>query len=332
MRLERTKLRKINLLLQRRISNYVAADKLDQDIRIIRRKRPLGIFTLDKNKLYKDKLQKFGELLTSWKTEHRLMTRRTRALQEDCDNASEHFAKELVVYEKRLREVGVGLIRARNAQPLQEKVVDRYLRRQRLKLHELSAQRLRLLKVLRALKQAEDYWKTFSVIDPSKPKERSIMVYEKLLAMKQHRAEKLEDRKSEIQALDEKCRGIAVALAHVREKAHAVKYDVLYSTEMLQGYEEDAAWIRLLTNSSKMARDRLKREIEKKKMQCGLMLRPDLLKDMMKIVEKVEERKIELEKQKELHQKEHEQLVRIREKIHERSKSRDILREPFKIY
>lgn len=100
---------------------------------------------MDKNKLYKDKLQKylkneiyyylmlfhlyhvsfntrFGDLLTSWKTEHRLMTRRTRALQEDCDNASEHFAKELVVYEKRLREVGVGLIRARNAQPLQEKV------------------------------------------------------------------------------------------------------------------------------------------------------------------------------------------------------------------
>lgn len=36
-----------------------------------------------------------------------------------------------------------------------------------------------------------------------------------------------------------------------------------------------------------MARDRVKREIEKTKSKCGLLLRPELLKDMMNIINKV---------------------------------------------
>lgn len=62
-------------------------------------------------------------MLKTWHINHRTMSRRTKALQADSNAAYERFAEELSSYEKRLLEVGVGLIRARNAQPLQEKVI-----------------------------------------------------------------------------------------------------------------------------------------------------------------------------------------------------------------
>lgn len=72
--------------------------------------------------------------------------------------------------------------------------VERYIRRQRLKLHELSAQRLRFLKIQRALYETKLRWRKISVIDPNDPKEKSIMEYERLRALKQYQSEKLEGK------------------------------------------------------------------------------------------------------------------------------------------
>ncbi|RZC42550.1 DUF4201 domain containing protein, partial [Asbolus verrucosus] len=140
-----------------------------------------------------------------------------------------------------------------------EKIVERYLRRQKLDLENLMKLRLNYIKCKNAFAEKQDHLNALHNLGPN----FHLMDYEQLKLDNTNLHDKLEEREMELTKIHAKCQN---AMQNMVERFESVS-----------GEYED---VREQLNYLKQKRDLFRQLVTKKQAQSGLLAKPKLLRDM----------------------------------------------------
>ncbi|XP_044269600.1 coiled-coil domain-containing protein 96-like [Tribolium madens] len=175
------------------------------------------------------------------------------------------------------------------------KIVERYLKRQRLQLSNFREMHLAFIKLRNKYNETQDILDSLDNLGPN----CRLIDYEQLKTDNRNLYEKLEEKELYLTSIRQECRNVMQILAHTREKSNVLNLDIKNYQEQLDGVLTDCMDAREQLSMLKHERDYIRRQINKLKLETGLLGRPKLLRDLERSDYEVQEGLYQLEEYKE---------------------------------
>ncbi|CAH1367043.1 unnamed protein product, partial [Tenebrio molitor] len=181
-------------------------------------------------------------------------------------------------------EVGKEIVSSEVGKGHEEKLIERYLKRQRIQLSNIMKIRLDFIKIRNRFNEKQE---TLNALDNLGP-DLHLIDYEQLKLDNRNLQDKLEEKELELTRVRAKCQNAVQILAHRREKTAALDVDITHLQERLEGVEGEYEDVREQLNALKQERDAYRSAIAKMKIKSGLLSRPTLLRDMCHKIKEIE--------------------------------------------
>jgi hypothetical protein len=266
-----------NIYLQKKLCNYYQKRRMFHVLHD-------GRVQMDSQKKYEKQLDEFEQLAHICAREEQLMNEEINELRERCA-IRQRQAKEC--FERLQRdeyEVGKEIVSSEVGKGHEEKLLERYLKRQKIQLSNIMKIRLDFIKIRNRFNEKQE---TLNALDNLGP-DLHLIDYEQLKLDNRNLQDKLEEKELELTRVRAKCQNAVQILAHRREKTAALDVDITHLQERLEGVEGEYEDVREQLNALKQERDAYRSAIAKMKIKSGLLSRPTLLRDMCHKIKEIE--------------------------------------------
>ncbi|RZC36314.1 DUF4201 domain containing protein [Asbolus verrucosus] len=280
-----------NNYLQRKVVEYYKKRKMFHVLHE-------GKLTIDVQKKYEKQLDQLTDLVEyNTKEQSRLKTERT---QLKCKLLSlENEAKALFEkFQSNELELGKEFEDTNTKGVTSEKIVERYLKRQKNQLAHIIKMRLDYIKMKNRYNEKMEALDALDNLGP----DLHLIDYEQLKFDNRSLHDRLEERENELTKIRLKCQNAVQILAHVREKSSDVDININYLHERFQTVSNEYEDVREQLNSLKQERDMIRSSINKMKDKSGLLTKPKLLSDMESAAAEIMSLSKKLKKLKREHQ------------------------------
>nr|CAH7741378.1 unnamed protein product [Callosobruchus chinensis] len=258
-----------NCILQKKLAFFFKRRKMDHVL-----KEPEQQF--DTQQKYGKKLDQFGELTELDNTQRKTINEELSNLKAKRKAKFEELTEMFKNMQDRELEIGTGLIHTKTGNPIPDKLIEKLLRRQRIQMETVSSMRLKFIQLKEMVNEKQEAIALLDNIGEG----LHLMDYEQLKVENRSFADKIEERDEELTRLRFKCQNTIQILAHIREKSSALDCDNEDLKDDLAVAEGHQMQCRERLNDMKQQRDYYRNQTMKLKDESGLLLQPDLLRDM----------------------------------------------------
>ncbi|KAK6643120.1 hypothetical protein RUM43_004623 [Polyplax serrata] len=275
--IERLLLRRRNAFLQKKLVELFKKRRIGN---ILKEEPKAG---LDLDGKYLKRLYAFKEFKQAQEKEIEDLTLMMQQYEEETKLLEEELQEKLKSFMTRAKEVSLNLILSKSGKKINEKTVDRLLRRQLQKNAEKGKKKLLYIKVKKLIEEKERQLKAMEYFGDG----LHIADYEQMKVDNQNYTDKIEEKEEELAKLRAKTQGIIQNLAHVREKAYAVGGDIELMEEKVYAVENTLTETRERLTYARKRRDYLREEFSRLKSGSGLLTKSGLLRDFEHAISQV---------------------------------------------
>ncbi|XP_060520496.1 coiled-coil domain-containing protein 96-like [Cylas formicarius] len=258
-----------NNMLQKKVATHFKRRKIDM---FLKDGGPVADHLLK----YYRRLEAYGEALQVDETQRTVASMALEELRRKRDFQSATLDESFGNMQLRQGHVGTGLIYSKTGKPIADKVVERFLRRQRAKMDQVRSMRLKFIRLKKMVQEKLDGINRLERID----EEHRLNDYEQLKEDNRNYADRIEEKDEELSRLRVKCQSTIQILAHLREKSAALERDVADRRSELERVEGEVLQSRRMLNRQKLTLDKYRGMISDIREDTGLLTETALLTDM----------------------------------------------------
>ncbi|KAJ3663102.1 hypothetical protein Zmor_007411 [Zophobas morio] len=267
-------------------------------------KRRMFYALMTDKQTYDENLKKYHQLLGELDAKSEQSLSQQSTLEREIAGLINHhqFRKEEVKLclenlQKKEFEFSKELINAKDEEGKlkAEKIVERYVKRQKTVIDALSNMRLTYIKLVNNYNEKQDMLDSLDNLGPN----LHLADYEQLKSDNRNLQDKLEEKELELDELRAQCRHVMQVLAHNREKLKAIDNGIGDYRDRLDEITADYLDAREQVTGIRAERNRLRNLIIQMKEDYGLLLKPKLLMDMEESLQQAEALRVQVEEYKE---------------------------------
>ncbi|XP_063919953.1 golgin subfamily A member 6-like protein 22 [Zophobas morio] len=222
---------------------------------------------------YKKQLDDFEQLTTDRLLEHMDIEQEVNNLKAKLLQKENEAQARFENLQRKEYEVGKEIVDSANHD---ERLIDRYLKRQKIQLNILKKTRLGYIKIRNKVTKIQESLDSLDNLGPN----LRLVDYEQLKHDNKNLMDKLDEKDLELTRVRSKCQHTAQALAHRREKVSALEADLDDMKETLERLTGEREDVRQQLNELKQNRDLYRFGIENIKKNAGILSQPKLWRNM----------------------------------------------------
>ncbi|KAJ3663101.1 hypothetical protein Zmor_007410 [Zophobas morio] len=259
-----------NTYLLKRLVNYYTQKKMFHVIQE-------GKLPLDVLKKYEKQLDDFEDFTTQFRLAQADLEQEVNKLRSTLAHKENEAQTCFEKLQRNEYEVGKEIL---DSAGHDEKVIDRYLKRQKVQLNNLKKIRLDYIKIRNKVTETQE---SLDALDNLGPNLR-LIDYEQLKFDNRNLLDKLEEKDLELARVRYKCENAVQILAHRREKVAALDRDLEVMTDRLENLTGEYEDVREQLNGLKQERDLYRSATEQLKKKAGILSQPKLLQNMCETI------------------------------------------------
>ncbi|XP_056639307.1 coiled-coil domain-containing protein 96-like [Diorhabda sublineata] len=265
-----------NNILQRKIAIYFRRKNMDYAW------KDSGHGFENKN-LYHQRLEEYSNVIKHDNAKRNTTDTQMQTLRDAIERRSKFLEELFHDFQKKEKDVGLGLIYNKTGTEIPEKLVLQYLNRQKTNLEKLTSMRLVFLQLKRLVTEKESAIQSINTVD----EEHRLHDFEKLRDDNKIFSDKIEEKLAELTALRCRNNDTIQILAHLKEKIAAFDSDIMDLKDLLKSVESNVEEVRSRLMHSKKERDAYRTMLVKLQEDSGLLTERVLLKDMERCSQEV---------------------------------------------
>ncbi|CAH1176082.1 unnamed protein product [Phaedon cochleariae] len=293
-----------NYILQKKLAMFFKRRKMDRVLHETDQQ-------IDTQQKYGKKLDMFGELIELDTSQRSTITAELENLKKRRESKFNELNKLFGNMQERENEIGLGLIDTKTGKPIPDKLVERLIRRQNVQMDEVSAMRLKFIKLKEMVVEKETAISDLDQIGEG----LYLMDYEQLKVENRSHADKIEEKEEDLTRLRFRCQNTIQILAHIREKSSALDSDLDDIKEDMSMVQFQNFQVRAQLNGVKQERDYYRSMTNNLRNDSGLLTQPELLRDMESSMEEFKTIYAELENLKKENKEKTQHIRNIRKNM-----------------